>query len=231
VLARVAPECILVPLGIDAARGWMLLPDGGPSLGETASGQERRDGLAEALVRYGELQRELEPHVGELLEAGVADMRPPVMPARFEEALDAIEGGEVRDRLAALRPQVAEWSARLAESPLPASLDHNDLHPFNVLSGNRFYDWGDAVVAHPFAVTLVPLEMLDGDTVARDAYLRLFGEPEELVETLDLARRVARIARALVWDRAVRAAVEAGEEVDPSFAYAQLETLAELLED
>src|SRR5205085_1459725 len=82
---------------------------------------------------------------------GDADMRPAVMPQRFHEALAA--SGSPAD-VAALEPQVEEWCARLADSPLPASLDHNDLHPWNVLDGPRYYDWGDAVIAHPFAAML-----------------------------------------------------------------------------
>src|SRR3954471_11728339 len=91
-LARVAPERVLAPLALDAARGWLLLPDGGPSLGDRARGPRLVEGLAAALRRYAELQRELGPHAGELLSLGVPDMRPEVMPARFEEALAAARG-------------------------------------------------------------------------------------------------------------------------------------------
>ena len=118
-LVRVAPERVLTPLATDAARGWLLLPDGGPSLAD------RGIDIAAALPVYARLQLDLAPHVEELLALGVADMRPAAMPARFDEALAAI-GGD--DRLAALRPAVAEWCERLAASPVPASIDHNDLH-------------------------------------------------------------------------------------------------------
>jgi hypothetical protein len=238
VLARVVPGKVLVPLAVDAARGWVLLPDGGPTLAETASGPERLAGLTAALVRYGELQRELAPVAGELLAAGVADMRPEAMPARFEEALAATRPDgppgavELWERIAARRALVGEWCARLAESAVPASLDHNDLHPRNVLTGGRFYDWGDSVVAHPFAVALVPLGFF-GDELAsaRDAYLRGFGDPAALAPTLELACRVAKVARALIWDRALRASREQGEPIEDRFATAPLETLAGILDD
>jgi hypothetical protein len=202
VLVRVAPARVLTPLATDAERGWLLLPDGGPSLGD------RGADIAAALPAYARLQRDLAPDVDELLTLGVADMRPAAMPARFEEALAAI-GGD--DRIAALRPAVAEWCERLAASPVPASVDHNDLHAYNILAGERFYDWGDAVVAHPFA-SMLALEWVDTDAAGRerlrDAYLEPFTDlapRAELVETLALACRVARIARALVWQRAIRA--------------------------
>jgi hypothetical protein len=229
---------VLVPLAVDAPRGWVLLPDGGPALAETtAPWAERGAALTAALVRYGELQLELAPHAAELLAAGVADMRPEAMPERFEEALEATrpdgpaDAVELWERIAARRPLVLEWCERLGRSPIPASLDHNDLHPWNVLGGERFYDWGDSVVAHPFAVALVPLGFFDDVAPVRDAYLGVFGDPSALAPTLELACRVAKIARALIWDRALRASREQGEPIEDRFATAPLQTLAGVLDD
>ena len=126
---------------------------------------------------------------------------------------------------------MGEWCEELAASPLPASLDHNDLHPWNMLAGPRYFDWGDAVVAHPFAVMLEPLGWLrnvhgsEALVRGRDAYLAGFGSPPELRETLELACRVAKIARALTWVRAI----QAGGDVDPDWAAAPAETLERLL--
>jgi hypothetical protein len=225
-LARVVPDDVLVPIAVDVERAWLLLPDGGPSLGEA---EADASAVIEALVEYGRLQRELWPYADELLALGVPDMRPAVMPERFEEAL--AEAGRPLPEVAALAPQVAEWCARLAASPLPASLDHNDLHPWNMLAGPRYYDWGDAVLAHPFAAMLVPLGLvrsMHGDAAlarAREAYLSGFGSPDELGDTLELACRVAKIARALTWVRAI----QAGGDVDPDWAAAPAETLEDLL--
>jgi hypothetical protein len=262
VLARVVPDAVLAPLGTDGQRGWVLLPDGGPVLGERIAEPEFPDRLTAALVRYGRLQRALEPHVGELLRLGVPDMRPTAMPARFAEALDTVrELSERRDdaagldthaRVAALRSQVLAWCEELAASPLPAGLDHNDLHPWNILAAcgradadtPGFYDWGDSVVAHPFAAMLVPLGVLRhrlaagvGDprfTRARDAYLGVFAElapRADLVATLEVACRVAKIARVLTWERALRATEESGGTLKDSWAAAPAETLRSLLDD
>jgi len=229
VLAREVPERVLTPIASDVERAWLLLPDGGASLGEQGAGS---DAVVAALVEYGRLQRRLEPFVDEMLALGVPDMRPAVMPARFHEALTAAGG---LPAVEAMEPTVVGWCERLAASPVPASLDHNDLHPWNVLDGPRYYDWGDSVVAHPFAAMLVPLSMLKRDRVAaRDAYLEVFGDvaPHDvLVETLELACRVAKIARTLTWDRAIQASREKGEPVDPDWATAPAETLAGLLDD
>ena len=146
-LSEVSPDRVLTPLGIDRERGWVLLPDGGEPLGEHLGVAD----LAGALAAYGQLQRDLAPHAGEMLALGLADMRPEVMPQRFDEALDAVGG---HARVEAMRDTYRRWCERLDASTVPASIDHNDLHPWNILDGDRFYDWGDAVVAHPFASML-----------------------------------------------------------------------------
>jgi hypothetical protein len=69
---------------------------------------------------------------------------------------------------------------------------------------------------------------------ARDAYLDVFSPVapgEDLLATLDVACRVAKIARVLTWDRAVRAAWNEGQEVAENWTRAPMETLATLLDD
>jgi hypothetical protein len=240
VLARVVPEQVLHPIGLDVDRGWILLRDGGPTLSHISR-------LPAALADFGRLQRVAQDHVEELIAAGVPDMRPAVMPKRFEQALEAVadlaespEDRELVKRIADMRRPVCAWCDQLARSPIPASIDHNDLHPFNVLGTVppfRYYDWGDSVVAHPFAVTYVPMSMIKASEhreIARDAYLEgweMYGSHDELVEVLEVARRVATVARALTWERALADARDQGEAVPEQFAKAPLETLAELLED
>jgi Ser/Thr protein kinase RdoA (MazF antagonist) len=185
-------------------------------------------------------------------------MRPEVMPARFEEALAAVgayvgslgsaDDRAVYERVLALRGPVAAWCGELAATGGPLSLDHNDLHPWNVLAGPggdpgrvRFYDWGDSVVAHPFASMLVPLGYLpqrlglglDHPRVLRlrDAYLGGFsdlGPRAELAATLRLACHVGKIARALTWHRSLS---EQGYDQAGEFATAPLRNLGALLDD
>lgn len=258
-LGATPPEGVLVPLAIDAERAWMLLPDGGAPLGERCSGAELVEVFAGALARYGRLQRALAPHAERMLELGIADMRPAVLPRRLEEAVVAVgvrveaAGGDEDDRRAVERAagmgeQVAAWCEELADAPGAISVDHNDLHPWNVLDGGgggpgvdvRFFDWGDAVVAHPFASMLVPLTFMQAHalkcapsdprlTRLRDAYLGAFDDlapHAELVATLELACRVGKIARALIWDRVLRAL--GPDEADPRWSRAPLESLAAL---
>jgi hypothetical protein len=253
-LHRVAPEHVLTPLAADVARGWIVLPDGGPSLAERAEGLELVDAMAKVLPEYGQLQRDVAPHADDLVALGVTDMRAPVMPARFDEALEAVRGYVRRrgdeheratfERVAALRDTFASWCEELARAPGAASIDHNDLHPSNVLVGRgvTFYDWGDSVVAHPFASMLVALGIMQRYHLRvavgapeirrlRDAYLEAFSDlapHAELVATLELACRVGKAARALTWDRAVRAQ-EDGDSGD--FAGAPLHCVGSILDD
>jgi len=244
-LGTVVPDRVLVPIAVDVPRGWILLPDGGPTLREHDDGS-LLPALEAILPRYAQLQRDLESHVDKLVAFGVADMRAPAMPARFDEALAVArryvtDHGTANDRtdldrIAALRPEFVAWCAELAESPVPASLDHNDLHPGNVFAaGTRFYDWGDSVVAHPFAsmlVTLAYVHSLFGPTAGparvRDAYLEPFTDlapRTALVAQVELACRVAKAARVLTWDRALRAQ---GYSAAGEFGRAPLETLLNL---
>jgi Phosphotransferase enzyme family len=65
------------------------------------------------------------------------------MPARLREALESAErsmanrgSGSARDALrlaATLRGTYQSWRERRAAAPRAASLDHNDLHPWNML--------------------------------------------------------------------------------------------------
>ncbi|WP_020670879.1 phosphotransferase [Amycolatopsis nigrescens] len=258
---RVAPDWVLTPVAADQERGWLVLPDGGAVLGDRIDEIDLTAELAEILPEYGRLQRDLSPHVDDLVSFGVTDMRAAAMPKRFEEALDAVgqylsqygdpAGWEVHRRATELRGTFGSWCERLAGAVVPASIDHNDLHPWNIFvpgaSGTpdagkaKFYDWGDSVVAHPFASMLVALGFVGqyfglgaddpGVLRARDAYLEVFTDlapHTELVEELELACRVAKVARVLTWDRSLQAQ---GYEEAGGFATAPLQCLAALLAD
>jgi Phosphotransferase enzyme family len=257
-LEAASPGRVLSPVAADAARGWIVLPDGGRSLADDLVGDELVDAMAAALPLYAELQRRIAPQADALVALGVPDMRLPVMPDRFDEALDVVRAyvaragrngdSETCAEVARRRPAFLEWCARLADGPGPASLDHNDLHPYNVLrpvGGDDivFYDWGDSVVAHPFTSMLVALGFVqrhvlqvEADHPAvlrlRDAYLDGFADMAplaELVATMETACRVAKVARALVWERAVAAADP--DQRDPQWARGALDTMATLLDD
>jgi phosphotransferase family enzyme len=253
-LSRLAPEHVLTPLAIDEARAWVVLPDGGATLGAVAPPEALPEALASALAHYARLQRALSPHVDALVALGVSDMRAARLPERFELALGICERYVARtgsaedrallDRVVAERPAFVARCAELESSAVPPSLDHNDLHPWNIFAAPegapaRAYDWGDSVVAHPFASLLVALGFLRHAfhaglddpriTRVRDAYLAAFadrGSHAELVHTARLACHVGKVARALSWARAIAAE---GDSAGPH-ARAPLHWLGALLD-
>lgn len=239
VLAARAPEAVLVPLARDEDRGWLLLPDGGPTVRDGAP-ERVAAAVADAMPVHAALQRAVVPARAEMLAAGLPDASPAVLPERLEEAL-AVTG--LDDDVPRRRALVARWAAELDGGPGAdlVTVDHQDLHPGNVLTatdehGPRFYDWGDAVLAHPFACLLVALGGLartlgvgpddPAVTTARDAYLDGFADlagHDDLVRTATVACRAAVVARALTWHRAVGGAVP-----EHRFAGAPRATLATL---
>lgn len=238
VLTRRAPGQVLAPLAVDVERAWLLLPDGGASLGESLTKARALDRVVGAfelvLPQYAALQRRLTPYVDELLAAGCIDMTPARMPERFDEALDEAarylrgsaavdrDGAGLLRRLVAHRPVFTERCAEMDAGLIPPSLQHDDLHAWNVFArdherGAVFFDWGDSVVAHPFGTLLVTLRSLRADLETttgdprllrvRDAYLREFAdlaEPAQLKRLAELGCHVGTITRALTWARQLR---------------------------
>ena len=137
-LVRVAPERVLAPLAVDAARGWILLPDGGPPLADRVAGGDLAQALAAILPRYAELQRAFAPEAERAPRprrrghAPRADAGPVRGGARgVADHIDRHDDAGDRDalrRVAAMRETYRSWCERLAAAPGPASIDHNDLH-------------------------------------------------------------------------------------------------------
>ncbi|MYX12323.1 aminoglycoside phosphotransferase family protein [Streptomyces sp. SID8374] len=162
-LARWVPDHVLTPLAVEAARGWMLLPDGGPVLWEALDGQPADPGYwEEPLRRYAAMQRDLIPYDDAIEALGVPAAGPRALPELFDRLVAENTAPAREDRVApaALRPRVADWSEELASSGVADSLDHADLHEgqlFAPAPGRyAFFDRGDALVGHPFHSLLVP---------------------------------------------------------------------------
>ncbi len=222
-----APESVLVPVAVDADRGWLLTADAGPILRETSPSL---DDWASLLVEYAALQRTLASRCDEMVALGVPDQRPAELPALLADLLDdpAVRADLGADRLAAITamaPSFETWCAELAEDGFHASLQHDDLHDGNVFVSRRFFDWGDASVAHPFGTLLVTLSSagytfgLDPGAPEllrlRDAYLSAWpGDPAALRRSATLACRVTRVSRALSWRRSLdRSALPLDDDV------------------
>ncbi|WP_241773890.1 phosphotransferase [Micromonospora haikouensis] len=226
-LARIAPGRVPDPVAVDADLGWSLLPDGGETLRDALARHRDPAVWERVLPRYAAFQRAVAPRVGELLALGVPDHRPEALPALLAGLLDdpdalllGVQGGltpETSARLRAFLPEYADRCRRLAAFGVPASVQHDDLHDGNVFAADhRFFDWGDASVAHPFGTLLVTLnsvahsfELPDGDPVLlrlRDAYLEPWTDRHDradLREAAAVAVTVTKVSRALSWRRAL----------------------------
>jgi hypothetical protein len=100
-----------------------------------------------------------------------------------------------------------------------ASIQHDDFHGDNLFvgpDGDRFFDWGDAVVAHPFMTLTTTFNSiahktdrrLDDPVFARlqDVYLEAWTDDlplAGLVEVADLSRLLGCIGKALAWERSL----------------------------
>ncbi len=213
-------------LAIDAARAWSITLDAGMPLGQSLRLDANPRPLMPIVARYALGQRVLGLKLRELLDLGLPDLRPSVLPSALEAMLDrpalrAVIGhpegidDATYERLRAYTPRLRELCAELdaLDSP-PPSLDHGDLHPNNVFTSGvnaRLCDWGDASLAHPFSSLLVLLrtlrEFLDADGVAavRTAYLDSWRgdgyRGTDLERAAELAVLVAPILRASAWQR------------------------------
>jgi hypothetical protein len=239
VLRRRSPEHVLEPLSLDGERGWLLLPDGGPTLRDI-EGARTDLGLWELMfVQYAELQRAVAPYADELVAVGVPDARPERMPAVRAALLadhELVMLGEDEgltqaqyDELCAGSPAYADLCDRLAAFGIPSTLQHDDLHDHNVFAPAepggplRVFDWGDAVVGHPFGTLLVTLRVVCNLTGLaygapellrlRDAYLEPWTaehDRADLAEAARLAVRVDTVSRADCYRRALLEATAAG---------------------
>jgi hypothetical protein len=203
------PDRIAEVLAVDAARAWLLLADAGTPLGAFGNPPEA---WQRALPLYAELQRGEAAHAVEHLDHGVPDLRTAILPARYEAMLERddlpLEPDEI-ERLHRFVPRFAELCTELASRGIPDTVQHDDLHLSNVYSSGDHMlvlDWGDSCVAHPFGSLVVTFEHLDqlhaGDpwfARLRDAYLEPWGKG--LLDTFELAFRVATIAHAAAWFR------------------------------
>ncbi|MEU3077178.1 aminoglycoside phosphotransferase family protein [Streptomyces laurentii] len=217
-LAEWTPGHVMTPLAVDADRGWILFPDGGPLFRNALDdGVAGPDDWTVALGQYARMQRALTPHAERMTRLGVPGARTADLPGIFDRLVEdhPTLAPDTRRALLERRPRLLDWCAELDTYAIPDTLDHSDLHDGQILAPApgryTFFDWGDAAVAHPFTSLLVPARAVheqygpEAMARARDAYLEPWAEQGTPMPALrraaTLAVRLGALSRAVSWGR------------------------------
>jgi hypothetical protein len=241
-LGELVPGLVPEVLAVDADRAWSLSRDAGPTMRTVHPPDELWSHWEAVLARYGRAQLTLGEHVDDMIDTGAPHLAPLQLVGHFRRLRDQMaalppqEGGLTPEQLEAvdrLAPSYRAWCEELAASPVPESVNHDDLHSANICwpaddaDAARIIDWGDASVAHPFATMLATLNSIahhagvfgeDGDVEdprvlrVRDAYLEPFtslADHADLVRWVWLARATGCVSRAMSYEAALGEAAPA----------------------
>jgi phosphotransferase family enzyme len=181
VLASRWPDRVVEVL--DHGEDWLLTRDAGRQL------LDDPEPWPEVMRLYAELQQGEAAHVEEHVAAGVPDLRLARLPERYAQLLAEVDD----ERLRRFEPRFAELCAELAGRGVPETIQHDDLHQFNVYVRDgrpRILDWGDSSVGHPYFSLVATLRHVEDGGITR-TFLDAWGGDEK---TLALALRVGRIA-------------------------------------
>jgi hypothetical protein len=227
---------VVLPLTVHPSRPWLLFDDAGPTLRATrADGHGDHDLGAwhRILAEYAGVQRSVESASSRtaMLAAGVPDERPARLPDELERLLaddvaweritadERVAADAARERLRMAVPAIRALAGELASAGVAATVEHGDFHGGNIVvgpEGDRFFDWGDAAVAHPFATLTTTFNSiahkthrrLDDPVLAKlqDAYLEAWTDVlprAALNEVAAISRLLGCIDKALAWERSL----------------------------
>jgi hypothetical protein len=185
------PDRVPEIVAADTERHWLLTRDGGTRVADS------RDFAAftRALALYGELQVAETAHVDDFLAMGLRDLRISAVVELYEPFFERDHGIEPEEvaQLRALAPRFRELCAELDALGLPPSIQHDDLHEWNIfVRGDRvaIYDWGDSSIGFPLWSWLKPWWSLEDREPARRAYVAAwtsFASEQQLGRALELA--------------------------------------------
>ena len=210
-LAAQHPGRVPDVLAIDPERGHLVMA----AFGGVPLGTEEPSRWAEGLVEMAKIQQAWIGRREEAAALGVEDRTLLVLGQQLEDiitdeqaspALDSV----ARDRLVANLPRYHDIIGRLLAGPVPETLVHGDLHPWNVQrEGDRLmiFDWSDSCWSHPFldvATFTVRTEDVDARETMRQAYVDAWAnwaDPASLRESLRLAELLMEFHVAITWRR------------------------------
>ncbi|MDQ3671439.1 MAG: aminoglycoside phosphotransferase family protein [Actinomycetota bacterium] len=190
----------LVPevLAVELERGWMLMRE----VPGTLICDLDVERWSEALPSAAAIHLHWAGRADELFQLGATDRTLAALASEIRSTFEAVEL-VVDDRTASRLEEACE---ELSRGPLPQTLVHGDLHPWNVMAdGNelRIFDWSDACVSHP-SFDLPTFLIRRADVAARrallDAYLDEWtsvASRDELLRAYALAEPLAHVHHAI----------------------------------
>lgn len=216
-LARLAPDAVDAPYATRPESGWMVTRDRGSTLGD--SHEPTVDDWRLVLGEAAALQRTLASEADRLLATGLPDCSPLTVLDRFDRLLEILAAlpeddpshidADLGSRLRATRPAVVDAVQQLAESSLPATWQHGDVHPWNVFAvapgSLRVFDFGDAQWAHAAELLSVPYGWITQRTSLSwpdvlGAYCDAWGiDPAELEPQWAATGLTQPVNRAMTW--------------------------------
>ncbi|GAB2607082.1 hypothetical protein [Kribbella endophytica] len=229
-MARELPQHVIAPLAIEPTRGWFLTADQGATLGEQLTEVDPLLLWRRLVVEYAALQRDTIPAEQALLASGLTQLGPAQLGDKVHSIADWFSNlstdhplaiGSQVEQLHRAADNLVGWASKFSGA-IPLALDQNDLHAYNVFAASatapfRFFDFGDALWAHPF-VTLacVHAALVDPDdpttwsaddprlTEITDAYLHEWTDlaPLDVLHTeLEAALPLHVVHRLVSWHR------------------------------
>ena len=149
------PHLIPKPVCIDAHKRWMLTAEFGSTLEDPERDKEL---LVQAAHAYGQMQLDSAAHLPDLLETDTWGCDLERLPSTWEtylrksDVMKLLEPEEVR-ALQQHLPLVKEYIHQLAGSPIPQTIVHGDLGPYNIAQRNGnplIFDWTHVGISFPF---------------------------------------------------------------------------------
>lgn len=226
-LGELSPAYVVPVAAADPDRDLLLTPDQGTVLGERLAEADEahlREVVSRVLAAAARLQREVAPHADRLGLARLAPSGAVSYVRRRMDQLGSLPTGDPRglgsDQAAAIEralPSIESAVDQVGALGLPLTLNHNDLHTYNVFEVDgrmRFFDLGDAMLTEPLGMLMVPLGGIARhlEVSVDDPRILALAEPalevwsdlaplSELRAALPAALRLARLARCESWLR------------------------------
>jgi hypothetical protein len=198
-------------LAVDPERGHLVMA----AFGGAQLGTEEPSRWAEGLVEMARIQQAWIGRREEAAALGVEDRTLAVLGRELESIITDEQTSpgldrEKRGRLLANLPRYHDIIRSLQAGPIPETLVHGDLHPWNVQrDGDRLviFDWSDSCWSHPFldvATFTVRTEDVAAREAMRSAYLAAWADwadPSTMLESLRWAELLMEFHVAITWRR------------------------------